>query len=283
MNQILIFEKEAVKSSDSIESITQAANAFMSSHQDLATLVHCGQELQGDLNLEDACERIIASLKDIGLETAITFSENAEEAAMYHKLSNDSAKHFQVQDDKATLFFSKETHSGCINLKTLNSEPFDMDRFADLIHLIKNQFIVFLDRLDSIEEREKLFTGYKAILDKLEKMIMSSEISKKADNVQKELENDTVNIFQILEKIRKKVPDDVAPLLNEVEINLQFADKVSQQINSLVGIIRELLSVLNPELEEENKAKNEESASSIFDTSPEAKQEVEDLLASLGM
>jgi hypothetical protein len=188
-----------------------------------------------------------------------------------------------VQDDRAILYFSKGAYSGCIRLKTLNGVPFDIDRFADLTHLIKNQLIAFLERLISIEEREKLYAGYKAILDKLEDMIMSSGISKKAYNVQKVLENDTENIFQLLDKIRSKAPDDIAPWLDEVEINLQFADKVSQQINSLAGILRELLSVLNPEMTDELKAKNQESANSILQSSAETKQDVEDLLASLGM
>jgi hypothetical protein len=290
LNQVLKFEKqryclekEVKKSSDSIESVTQAANAFMRSHQDLATLVHCGQEIQGDINLEDACERIISSLKDIELYTDITFAKNPEETDLYRKLANDSARHFEVKGDRAILYFSKGHYSGLISLKTFNGDPFDIERFADLIHLIKNQLTAFLERLISIEEREKLYAGYKAILDQLEDMIMSSEISKKAYNVQKELENDTENIFQLLDKIREKAPDDIAPWLDEVEIKLQFADKVSQQINSLAGILRELLSVLNPEMADELKAKNQESANSILESSPEAKQEVEDLLASLGM
>ena len=206
-----------------------------------------------------------------------------EETDSYRKLANNSARHFEVKDDRAILYFSKGHYSGLISLKTLNGVPFDMDRFGDLIHLIKNQLTAFLERLISIEEREKLYAGYKAILDKLEDMIMSSGISKKAYNVQKELESDTENIFQLLDKIRSKAPDDIAPWLDEVEINLQFSDKVSQQINSLAGILRELLSVLNPELADELKAKNQESANSILESSPQAKQEVEDLLASLGM
>jgi hypothetical protein len=283
LNQILKLEKDIKKSSDSIESVTQAANAFMRSHQDLATLVHCGQEIQGDISLEDACERIISSLKDIELDTDITFAKNAEETDLYRKLANDSARHFEVKADKAILYFSKGHYSGLISLKTLNGVHFDIERFGDLIHLIKNQLTAFLERLISIEEREKLYAGYKAILDQLEDMIMSSEISKKAYNVQKELENDTENIFQLLDKIREKAPDDIAPWLDEVEIKLQFADKVSQQINSLAGILRELLSVLNPEMADELKVKNQESANSILQSSADTKQDVEDLLASLGM
>ncbi len=290
INQILIFEKQRLdleneieRSSVSIDRVTGAANAFMQSHQDLATLVHCGQELQGDLELKNACERIITSLKEIGLDTEIHFAEKGGEQEQYCRLAEDSEKHFEVLDDTAMLFFREGSYSGYIRVKTVNGDAFDIERFGDIIHLFKNQLTVFIERLIGAEEREKLFAGYKAILDKLEDMIMSSDISQKAHNVQKELESDTESVFQLLDKIREKIPEEFFPWLDEIELSLQFGDKVSQQINSLVGIIRELMGVLNPELEDENKSKNAESASNILESSEEAKQDVEDLLASLGM
>ena len=82
--------------------------------------------------------------------------------------------------------------------------------------------------------------------------------------------------------MREKVSEEVIPWVDEVELSLQFADRVSQQINSVTSILRELLGTINPSLEDELEAETNESTQSVLQE-PEEQKSVDDLLESLGM
>ena len=130
-----------------------------------------------------------------------------------------------------------------------------------------------------------MLEGYKAILDKLEEIIKNADVSGKTQKIRKDLENDTESIFNILDKIREKVPEDVVPWVNEIELSLQFADKVSQQVNSLASILRELLGTINPSMADELQSESNESTKSVFSEEEDEgkRKSVDELLESLGV
>jgi hypothetical protein len=261
----------------------EAARAFMRSYQDLASLVHCGQQVQETLDLDGCCQIITDALKDLGLECSIVFKDDDESKKEIRQLTEDSARHFQVMNESARMYFADLQYAGYIDIKSENGEPFDEDRLSDPLHLIRNQLMAFLDRFGRIEEKEQLLEGYKAILNKLEEIIQDADFSRKSQKVRNELANDTESIFNILEKMREKVSEDVIPWVDEVELSLQFADKVSQQINSLTSILRDLLGTINPSLAHELEGEKNESTQSVLDDSGSDKKSVDELLESLGM
>lgn len=259
-----------------------AAAVFMRSQQDLASLVHCGQELQECFDLTEACNKIVEALNELGLDCAITFVEDKKLQQEIRGLALATTTHFKIEDYSARLYFAQCEYAGYISARTRNDEPFDAERFSDLLHLFKNQLCAFLERLVRAEEREKLLVGYKNILSKLEEIIRCSDFSAKSKHVRIGIENDTEGVFDILDKIREKVPEEIRPWTDEAEIQLQFADRVTQQINHLAGVLRELIRVLNPELailvEEEDQVSSQGICAQSTD-----QNDINGLLNSLGL
>ncbi len=273
--------RELRRSAREIQGATGAAQAFMQSHQELAGIVHCGQEIQGELDLERACEKITTALEGLGLESSIHFVEEAD-VAEYKQIAADPERHLEVEGSSARLYFATGAFAGRIDVRVSSGERFDMDRYGDLLHLVRNQLLAFLERLGSLEEREKLLSGYKAILDKLEAIIEASDVSGKTSMIRKELENDTENIFNLLDRMRETTSEEMVPWLDQVEMSLQFSDRVSQQINALAGVIREILAVMRPEEDTAATEENKISSNSVLEPA-EKRQEADAILASLGL
>jgi CheY-like chemotaxis protein len=260
----------------------EATRAIMKSYQDLSSLVHCGQQVQETMDLNECNQIITDALKTLGLDCTILLEDDEGSKKEIRRISEDPGTHFEVADKDAKIYFADHKYAGYIDAHPANGESFDVDRLSDPLHLIRNQLMAFLDRYGRIEEKEQLLEGYKAILNKLEEIIKNADVSRKTQKVRKELESDTESIFNILDKMREKVSEDVIPWVDEVELSLQFADRVSQQINSVTSILRELLGTINPSLEDELEAEKNESTQSVLQE-PEEQKSVDDLLESLGM
>jgi CheY-like chemotaxis protein len=260
----------------------EATRAIMKSYQDLSSLVHCGQQVQETMDLNECNQIITDALKTLGLDCTILLEDDEGSKKEIRRISEDPGTHFEVADKDAKIYFADHKYAGYIDAHPANGESFDVDRLSDPLHLIRNQLMAFLDRYGRIEEKEQLLEGYKAILNKLEEIIKNADVSRKTQKVRKELENDTESIFNILDKMREKVSEDVIPWVDEVELSLQFADRVSQQINSVTSILRELLGTINPSLEDELEAEKNESTQSVLQE-PDEQKSVDDLLESLGM
>ncbi len=281
-----------IRAAEQLQSITdektsaeETTRSLMKAYQDIANLVHCGQRLQETIDRDEGCEIISDALKDVGLNSTIVFKDKDGVKNEIRQLSNTSGKHFKVFGECARLYFADIKYAGYIDVESADGEAFDENAMSDPLHLIRNQFMAFLDRFGHIEEKEQLLEGYMAILSKLENIIKNADFSKKTQNVRKELENDTEGIFNILDKMREKVPAEVVPWVDEVELSLQFADKVSQQINSLASILRELLGTINPSLAKELEAESNESTQSVLNENEAEGQRksVDELLESLGV
>ena len=262
--------------------IQEATRSIMKSYQDLSSLVHCGQKVQETMDLVE-CSRIITdALKTLGLNGTIVLEDDEGSIKEIRRISENPGTHFTVTDTNAKIYFAGPKYAGYIDAHPADGDRFDVDRLSDPLHLIRNQLMAFLDRYSRIEEKEQLLEGYKAILNKLEDIIKNADFSKKTQKVRKELESDTESIFNILDRMREKVSEDVVPWVDEVELSLQFADRVSQQINSLASILRELLGTINPSLECDLDEEKNESSQSVL-REPAEQKSVDDLLESLGM
>ncbi len=269
--------------SDEKNEMEHVTRGIMKSYQDLSNIVHCGQQVQETMDLNECFKIIIDALHKLGLDCTITLNDDENEKKKIRQISADPSGHFQITGESARIYFADHKYAGHIDSRSVNGDAFDEDRLSDPFHLIRNQLLTFLDRFGRIEEREQLLIGYKGILSKLEDILKNADFSRKAQKVKKELENDSESIFNILDKIREKVSADVIPWVEEVEISLQFADRVSQQINSLTSILRELLSTINPELSDNIESEKKESTQSVLDDSASEQSSVDDLLESLGM
>jgi hypothetical protein len=274
--------RELKRVTDEKTGMQEATREIMKSYQDLSSLVHCGQQVQETMELSE-CQRIITdALKTLGLNCTIVMEDDEGNKKEVRRISEDPGAHFKVEDKDAKIYFADHKYAGYIDAHPASGESFDVDRLSDPLHLIRNQLMSFLDRYGRIEEKEQLLEGYKAILNKLEEIIKNADVSRKTQKVRKELESDTESIFNILDKMREKVSEEVIPWVDEVELSLQFADRVSQQINSVTSILRELLGTINPSLEDELEAEKNESTQSVLQE-PEEQKSVDDLLESLGM
>ncbi len=277
--------QECKSMSEEKDSMEETTHTIMGLYQDLANLVHCGQSLQETVDRDGCCQIITEALKDMGLDCSIEFKDDEGDKKEIRQLTEEAGKHFEITDKSARIYFANSKYAGLIDVQSSNGGPFDEDRLSDPLHLIRNQFISFLDRFGRIEEKEQLLEGYKAILDKLEEIIKNADVSGKTQKIRKDLENDTESIFNILDKIREKVPEDVVPWVNEIELSLQFADKVSQQVNSLASILRDLLGTINPSMSDELRSESNESTKSVFSEEEDEgkRKSVDELLESLGV
>jgi len=121
------------------------------------------------------------------------------------------------------------------------------------------------------------------VLNKLEEIVDTSDFNRKTQHVREGIAGNTETIIKILDKLRNEVSEDVIPWIDEAEMSLQFADKVSQQINTLTSTLREVLCIMNPELAVEFSAQGQESSESVCEENAGCQQDVDDLLSSLGM
>jgi hypothetical protein len=259
------------------------AGALIQLHEDLAGLVHCGQYLQETLDLEEACRLVVDTLKDLGMECSIDFEDEPKKQAKIRERIRNTYNHSLSEDGSVRVFFSKADYAGSMKVRPLETISSDDGRLVDLVHLFKNQLVAFLDRYHRMEEREKILGLYKAVLNKLEEIVDASDFHRKTQHVRKGIASNTETIVKILGKLRDEVPEDVIPWIDEAEMSLQFADKVSQQINTLTGTLREVLCIMNPELAVEFNAQSQESSESVCEANVGSQQDVDDLLASLGM
>ncbi len=263
--------------------VVEDADALMQLYEDLAGLVHCGQLLQETLDREKACRRIVETFNGLGMECAIHFEEDPSKQAEIREWISRNVQEPPEEDGTVRVCFSKAIYVGSMKVRSLRKNSIDDGRLVDLVHLFKNQLVAFLDRHHRIQEREKILGLYKAVLNKLEEIVDASDFNRKTQTVREGIAGNTETIVKILDKLRVEVPEYVLPWIDEVEMSLQFADKVSQQINTLTGTLREILCVMNPELAVEFNAQEQESSASVCREAPGSQQDVDDLLASLGM
>ncbi|NOY53272.1 MAG: hypothetical protein GXP58_06575 [Deltaproteobacteria bacterium] len=259
------------------------AEALTRLHEDLAGLVHCGQYLQETLDLEMACHRVVDTFRDLGMECMIDFEEDPEKRNKLREEIRNAEKNFTCENGSVRVFFSKADYVGSIEVRPTKKIPIDDGRIVDLVHFFKNQLVAFLDRYHRIEEREKTLGLYNSVLEKLEEIVDASDFNQKTQHVREGIAGNTETIVKILDKLRNQVPEEALPWIDEAEMSLQFADKVSQQINTLTGTLREILCVMNPELAVEFYAQDQESSESVCRAGVGSQQDVDDLLAGLGM
>lgn len=263
--------------------VEEHADALIRLHEDLAGLVHCGQYLQETLDLKEACRLLVDTFKDLGMECTIEFVKDPAKHPEIRERARGAYKDSFSEDGSVRVFFSKADYAGSMNVRPVGGIAPDDGRLIDLVHLFKNQFVAFLDRFHRMEEREKILGLYNAVLEKLEEIVNTSDFNRKTQHVRDGIAGNTETIVKILDKLRDEVPEDVVHWIDEAEMSLQFADKVSQQINTLTGTLREVLCIMNPELAIEFSAQGQESSASVCEVNAGSQQDVDDLLAGLGM
>ncbi len=142
-----------------------------------------------------------------------------------------------------------------------------------------------------IHDKINLLRLNEAMVSQVKKFIDELSIIKTVDNLKSDIADQSVTTFEHLNKVRECInsfdEDGALKAVTDAEMSLQFADRVSQQLNEFAKIvdqIHKMMTVKAEEISVEDGSDGLTKASSDSVLNAKASQaEVDDLLDSLGI
>lgn len=140
------------------------------------------------------------------------------------------------------------------------------------------------DKINLLRLNEAMVTQVKGFIDEL-------SIIKTVDSLKNDIADQSVTTFEHLNKVRECInnfdEDGALKAVTDAEMSLQFADRVSQQLNEFAKIVDQIHKMMTVEISDEFGGEDHDSltkASSDSVMNSKASQaEVDDLLDSLGI
>ncbi len=142
-----------------------------------------------------------------------------------------------------------------------------------------------------IHDKINLLRLNEAMVDQVKNFINELSIISTVDNLKSDIADQSVTTFEHLNKVRECInnfdEDGALNAVTQAEMSLQFADRVSQQLNEFAKIVDQIHNMMVVEVDEQVGSDESESLSKASSDSvlgaKASQAEVDDLLDSLGI
>ncbi len=133
-----------------------------------------------------------------------------------------------------------------------------------------------------VKDRENLLKANQALIGRLENLLSEPALQTQLSLIKKDVGEATEDMFSKLQRLRSETgTEENDSLIDQIELSLQFTDKLCQQINEIAKIVNKLQNLIQGVEDESLETADESSKSVIMQKKDQA--EIDNLLESLGL